>query len=79
MKADIALAVFVVPAFGIGGGDPEQRVAVGPAHHAALIFGLDAETEELHQRGIEFLRFLEVPDTDHQMVDADNAHHGPLL
>ena len=69
VKADIALAVFVLLAFRVGGGDPEQRLAVGPAHHA-FIFGLDAEAQELHQRRVEGLRLLEVADADHQMVDA---------
>ena len=79
VKADIALAVCVLLAFRVGGRDPEQRLAVGPAHHAAFVFGLDAEAEERHQRRVEGFRFFEVADADHQMVDADNAHHLPLL
>jgi serine/threonine protein kinase len=46
VKPDIALAVFVFLGLFVGGGDPEQRLAVGPAHHA-FVLGLDAETDEL--------------------------------
>jgi hypothetical protein len=69
----------VLLTFRIGGGDPEQRLAVGPAHHAALIFSLDIEAEKRHQRRIEGLRFFEVADADHQVIDPDNAHHVSLL
>jgi hypothetical protein len=65
----------VLLSFRVRSRDPKQRVAVGPAHHAAFIFGLDVETEELHQRRVEGLRLFEVADADYQMVDADNAHH----
>jgi len=79
MEADIALAVFALLAFGIGSGDPEQRLAVGPAHHAALVLGLDVEAEKLHERRIEGLRCVEVADAHHQMIDPDNAHHDRFL
>jgi len=49
VEADIALPVCVPLAFGVGCGDPEQRVAVGPTHHAAFVLGLDAKAEKLHR------------------------------
>src|SRR3984893_9023019 len=44
MKADIAFAIFVFPALRIGGGNPEQRLAVAPAGHVAVfVFQFEAE------------------------------------
>jgi hypothetical protein len=78
VKADVAFAVFVFLALFVRGGDPEQRLAVGPTHHA-LVFGLDAEAEEFHQRRIELLRLLEIADADDEMVHSNDFDHGFLL
>src|ERR1700719_2926360 len=44
MKADIAFAIFVFLALRIGGGDPEQGLAVAPAGHVAVfVFQFEAE------------------------------------
>src|SRR6202030_2966409 len=44
VEADIAFAIFVLPALRIGGGDPEQGLAVAPAGHVAVfVFQFEAE------------------------------------
>src|SRR5580704_14707454 len=44
METDIAFAIFVLPALRIGGGNPEQRLAVAPAGHVAVfVFQFEAE------------------------------------
>src|SRR5215471_10338723 len=52
MKADIALAIFVFPTFGIGGGNPEQRLTVAPSGHI-VVFVLELEAEKGQELGIE--------------------------
>ena len=74
VEADIALAVWVLPALRIGGGDPEQGLAVRPAHHA-LVLSLDVEAQEPHQRGVEGFRRLEVADAENEMIDTEDLHH----
>src|SRR5262245_62039886 len=77
VEADVALAVLVLLAFRIGGGDPEQRLAVAPARHVG-IFVLELEAEETKQLVVEFLRAGEIADAEHQVIDADDAGHGSL-
>jgi hypothetical protein len=48
MKTDIALSIFVFPTLGIGGGDPEQRLAVAPPGHIA-VFVLELEPKKSQQ------------------------------
>jgi hypothetical protein len=78
VKADVAFAVFVLLTLLVRGGDPEQGLAVGPAHHA-FVLGLDTEAEEFHQRRVELLRCLEVADADDEMVHSNDFKHGCLL
>jgi hypothetical protein len=73
VKADIALAVFVRPAFRVGRGDPEQRLVVVPAHHV-LVLGLELEADERHQDR-KILRRLEVADAEHEVIDSCDTHH----
>jgi hypothetical protein len=77
VEANVPFAVFVLPALCVCLGNPEQGLAVGPAHHA-LVFRLHAEAEKLHQGGVEGLRFFEIAHADDQMIDADNAYHACL-
>src|SRR5262249_16314064 len=47
VKADVALAVLALSPLRIGGGDPEQRLAVAPAGHVGiLVLELEAEKAE---------------------------------
>src|SRR5277367_4029615 len=47
MKADVAFAVFPLPALVIRGRDPQQRLAVAPARHVGVVvFELEAEEFE---------------------------------
>src|SRR5580700_1062965 len=44
VETDVALAIFVFPPLRIGGGDPEQGLAVAPAGHVAIfVFQFEAE------------------------------------
>src|SRR5262245_3078383 len=77
MEADVALAVLALSSLRVGGGDPEQRLAVAPARHVGiLVFQLEAE--EAEQLAVERLRALEVADAEHQVIDADDAGHADL-
>jgi len=69
VKADIAFVVFVLIALGVGSGDPEMRLSVGPAHHVAAIV-LQVEAKKFHQRRTKRLRLGEIPDGNGEMVDA---------
>src|ERR1700758_4066504 len=74
MKADVAFAIFMLSPLRIGGGDPEQRLAVAPAGHVGvLVFELEAEKAE--QLGLDLLGAGEVADADHQVIDAADAGH----
>ena len=75
MKADIAFAVFALLAFGVGGGDPEQRLAVAPAGHVGVVV-FELEAEKVEQLAVKFLRAREIADAQNQMVDADDCGHG---
>src|SRR4051812_43803862 len=77
VKADVALAVLVLLALGIRGGDPEQGLAVAPARHVR-IFVLELEAEEAEHLAVEVLRAREVADAEHEVIDADDAGHGGL-
>ena len=77
VEADIADAVLVLAALGIGRADPEPRLAVGPADRV-VVFVRDLEAEELEQPAVEGLRLLVVADPDHQVIDPDDAHHAVL-
>jgi hypothetical protein len=72
MKADIAFAMFVLSAFGIGGGNPEQRLAVAPPGHI-LVFMFELEAEEAQKLLVKCLRAREIAYAENQMIDADNA------
>src|SRR5262249_40854462 len=74
VEADVALAVLALAALRVGGGDPEQRLAVAPAGHVGvLVFELEAEKAE--QLAVELLRAREVANAEHQVIDADDAGH----
>ena len=77
MEANIADAVLVRAALGIGRADPEPRLAVGPADRV-LVFIRDLEAEELEQPAVEGLRLLVVADPDHQVIDPNDAYHAVL-
>src|SRR5262249_13858449 len=74
VKADVALAVLALSPLRIGGGDPEQRLAVAPAGHVGILV-LELEAEKAEQLAVELLRAREVADAEHQVIDADNAGH----
>src|SRR5262249_54930708 len=74
MKADIAFAVFAFPAFGVGGGDPEQGLTVAPSGHVA-IFVLELEAEKREELVVERLRAREVADAQNEMVNAGDLGH----
>src|SRR5262249_4101180 len=74
VEADVALAVLALLALRVGGGDPEQRLAVAPAGHVGgVVFELEAEKAE--QLAVELLRAREVADAEHQVIDTDDAGH----
>src|SRR5262245_25147787 len=77
VEADVALTIFVRLAFRVGGGDPEQRLAVAPAGHVGILV-LELEAEKAKQLAVEFLRAGEVADAEHQVIDADDARHARL-
>src|SRR5580704_828244 len=74
MESDIAFAILVLPALRIGGGDPEQGLAVAPAGHIA-VFVLQFEAEKSQQLAVKFLGTSEVADAEHEMVYTDDARH----
>src|SRR5262249_58522729 len=59
----------------VGGGDPEQRLAVAPAGHVGVVV-FELEAEKAEQLAVELLRARKVADAEHQVIDADNAGHG---
>src|SRR6185369_8407771 len=74
VKADIADAMRMLQALGIGLADPEQRLAVAPSGMAAvLVFEREAETAQ--HAIVEALGLREIRDADHQMVDTDHTRH----
>src|SRR5262249_52167860 len=75
VKAGVALAVLALLALRIGGGDPEQRLAVAPAGHVGVVV-FELEAEKAEQLAVELLRAREVADAEHQVIDADDAGHG---
>src|ERR1700722_504004 len=75
VEADVAFAIRPLAALRVGGGDPEQRLAVAPAGHV-LVVVLTLEAEKAEQLVIEFLRAREIADAQHEMIDADDARHG---
>src|SRR5215831_8196889 len=74
VKADVALAVLAPSPLRVGGGDPEQRLAVAPAGHVGILV-LELEAEKAEQLTVEFLRAREIADAEHQVIDADDAGH----
>src|SRR5262249_16854448 len=74
VKADVALAVLALSPLRVGGGDPEQRLAVAPAGHVGVVV-FELEAEKAEQLAVEFLRAREVADAEHQVIDADDARH----
>src|SRR5262249_10879060 len=77
VEADVALAVLALAALRVGGGDPEQRLAVAPAGHVAVVV-FELEAEKAEQLAVELLRAREVAHAEHQVIDADDAGHGLL-
>src|SRR5262249_55677579 len=77
VEADVALAVLALAALRVGGGDPEQRLAVAPAGHVTVVV-FELEAEKAEQLAVEVLRAREVADAEHQVIDADDAGHGSL-
>src|ERR1051325_10299508 len=77
VEADIALAMRVLLALGIGLGDPEQCLAVAPAGHVAVLM-FQLESQRTEHLGVEGLGALEITDADDQVVDADDACHAGL-
>src|SRR5262249_3352696 len=77
VEADVALAVLALAALRVGGGDPEQRLAVAPAGHVGVVV-FELEAEKAEQLAVEVLRAREVADAEHQVIDADDAGHGSL-
>jgi hypothetical protein len=57
--------------FGIGGGNPEQRLAVAPAGHI-LVFMFERKAEEAQKLSVERLRAREIAHTENQMIDTDD-------
>src|SRR4051794_19016938 len=78
VKSDVTLAVLVLLALGVGGGDPEQGLAVAPTRHVR-IFVLELEAEKAEHLAVEVLRACEVADAEHEVIDADDAGHALLL
>src|SRR5215467_8216925 len=74
VEADVALAVLALSPLRVGGGDPEQRLAVAPAGHVGILV-LELEAEKAEQLAVELLRAGEVADAEHQVIDADDAGH----
>ena len=75
MEADIAFAIFALSPLRVGGGDPEQGLAVAPARHVrVIVFALEAEEDK--QLVVEVLRAGEIADAQHEMIDTDDARHG---
>jgi len=74
MKANIALAILAFPTFGIGGGNPKQRLSVAPSGHI-VVFVLEREAEKGQQLVIESLRPPEIADAENEMINTDNARH----
>src|SRR4029077_14560416 len=73
-EADIALAILVLPPLRVGGGDPEQGLAVAPPRHVrVVVFALEAEEDE--QLVVEILRAGEIADAQHEMIDTDDTRH----
>src|ERR1700733_10289640 len=77
METNIALAIFVLAPLRIGGGDPEQRLAVAPAGHVA-VFVLQFEAEKFQELVVKRLRAREIADAENEMIDADDARHGSV-
>src|SRR5262245_48460253 len=77
VEADVALAVLALLALRVGGGDPEQRLAVAPAGHVGVVV-FELEAEKAEQLAVELLRAGEVANAEHQVIDADDAGHGSL-
>src|SRR5262249_44436707 len=71
---DVALAVLALAALRVGGGDPEQRLAVAPAGHVGVVV-FELEAEKTEQLAVEVLRAREVADAEHQVIDTDDAGH----
>src|SRR5262245_45149856 len=74
VEADVALAVLALLALRVGGGDPEQRLAVAPAGHVGVVV-FELEAEEAEDLAVELLRAREVADAQHQVIDTDDAGH----
>src|SRR5262249_50373612 len=74
VEADVALAVLALLALRVGGGDPEQRLAVAPAGHVGVVV-FELEAEKAEQLAVELLRAREVADAEHQVIDTDDAGH----
>jgi hypothetical protein len=74
MKTNIALAIFVLPAFGIGGRDPEQGLAVAPSRHI-VVFVLELEPEKGQELVVKSFRAREIADAEDQVVNTDDARH----
>ena len=74
MEADIALAIFPLSALRVGGGDPEQRLAIAPAGNIRVIV-FESEAEKAEQLAVEFFRAREIADAEDEMIDADDAWH----
>jgi hypothetical protein len=77
MEANVALAVLPLSTFRIGGGDPEQRLAVAPACHVGVVV-FEFESEKAQQLPVKLLRAREIADAQNQMVDADDGGHKTL-
>src|SRR5262249_48728751 len=74
VEADVALAILALSPLRVGGGDPEQRLAVAPAGHVGgLVFEL--ETEKAEQLAVEILRAGKIADAEHQVIGGDEPGH----
>src|ERR1700733_7255974 len=77
VKADVALAVLVLFTLRVGGGDPEQGLAVAPAGHVVVLM-LELESEKAQHLVVKLLRAGEIADAENEMIDANNARHETL-
>src|SRR5258708_24891107 len=74
MEADVADAVFVFFAFGVGLANPEARLAVRPTG-GVLVMLHRFEAEKDQELAVECLRPREVADADDEVIDAEDAGH----
>ena len=80
METDVALAIWPLLALGVGGGNPEQGLAVTPARHVGIVV-FELEAEKAEQLVVEILGAGEIADAQDEMINADDARQQqqPLL